>query len=126
MRKFDAALLALVHDLQTALTEHRGLGLAAPQIGSNLSVFVTAAGAYVNPRLELSGGMISQPEECLSLPNVRVSVPRYVKAVIHAQNEHGVWFEEAACGLVARVWQHEVDHLKGVLITDYLSARPAS
>jgi len=107
-----------------------GVGLAAPQVGLNWRMFVAnptgEAGddrVYINPELsELVGGDAARDEGCLSLPGVTVEVTRPAHATIHATNLDGQTFQDSADDLLARIWQHEYDHLDGVLIIDKMSA----
>jgi peptide deformylase len=107
-----------------------GVGLAAPQVGLNWRMFVAnptgEAGddrVYINPELsELVGGDAARDEGCLSLPGVTVEVTRPAHATIRATNLDGQTFQDSADDLLARIWQHEYDHLDGVLIIDKMSA----
>lgn len=116
---FDDTLRSLIADMRRTMLEHSGIGLAAPQVGSNLRVFVTENGVYVNPKLTVLGPSRTADEGCLSLPGVQVLVSRHLCVLISAQDEFGNPFEEVEHDLPARVWQHECDHLNGILITDY-------
>ncbi len=102
-----------------------GIGLAATQVGvlHRLLVYSVQADsspvALINPRLEWSGKEKETMEEgCLSLPGVHVDVERPVYVRVHAQDLHGAEILVEASGLEARVIQHEIDHLDGVLILD--------
>ena len=102
-----------------------GIGLAATQIGVLHRVLVYSvqsdapAVALVNPRLEWSGEELEMMEEgCLSLPGVHIDVERPVYVRVSAQDGHGDPIAIEASGLEARVIQHEMDHLDGVLILD--------
>lgn len=119
VQQFNEPLRCLIRDMRRTMREHGGIGLAAPQVGSNLRVFVTENGAYVNPELVCAGERYAAVEGCLSLPGVQYQVSRCLSAVISARDEFGNPFVEHTCGLTARIWQHECDHLNGILITDY-------
>lgn len=107
-----------------------GVGLAAPQVGLPWRLFVAnptgEAGddrVYINPSfVELTGPNAPREEGCLSLPGVHVDVTRPTVATIRALNLDGEVFEDSADDLLARIWQHEFDHLEGVLIIDKMSA----
>ena len=107
-----------------------GVGLAAPQVGVPWRLFVANPSGeegddrvYINPQLHnLGGGNAVRDEGCLSLPGVTVEVTRPAAATIRATNLDGEAFEESADDLLARIWQHENDHLDGVLIIDKMSA----
>ncbi len=107
-----------------------GVGLAAPQVGLPWRMFVANPTGeegddrvYINPELTaLAGGNAAREEGCLSLPGVTVEVTRPAEATIRALNIEGNALEESADDLLARIWQHEYDHLEGVLIIDNMSA----
>jgi peptide deformylase len=105
-----------------------GVGLAAPQIGLSQRLLVYRVGqdapmiALVNPELEWSSGEQEEFEEgCLSIPGVAVDVERPVHVRVRAQDEGGAERLVEASGLEARVIQHEIDHLNGILILDRTS-----
>jgi peptide deformylase len=123
--RFDDSLREEVTRMDRLMRDALGLGLAANQVGVLHRLFVYRAGpdaplvAVVNPRLEWS----SQDEEiaeegCLSLPRVTVDVERPVHVRVSARDERGEPITIEASGLEARVIQHEMDHLDGVLILD--------
>ena len=127
--RVDGAVRALVDDMFRLMDEEEGAGLAAPQVGESLRIFVTGTSergvprkAYVNPELvELTGEFESMDEGCLSLPDIRGSVRRPTVVTIRALDLDGNEFSETASDFRARVWQHEFDHLDGVLIIDKMS-----
>jgi peptide deformylase len=105
-----------------------GVGLAAPQIGLSQRLLVYRVGqeapliALVNPEIEWSSDDGEEAEEgCLSIPGITVDVPRSVHVRVKAQDETGAERRVEASGLEARVIQHEIDHLDGVLILDRTS-----
>jgi peptide deformylase len=124
-RKLAEHMLRLMHQAE-------GVGLAAPQVGVSLRLFVCNVTpdpaqdrVFVNPRfLDLSGADESA-EGCLSLPGVNVAMRRASRAVMEAQDLDGRFVQVTAEGLLARVWQHETDHLDGILIIDHMSAADA-
>lgn len=102
-----------------------GIGLAATQLGAMRQILVFQAGpdseprAIVNPEIEwTSGDLVTAEEGCLSLPGVIVDVERPLHARVRAQDTAGERIMLEASGLEARVLQHEIDHLNGVLILD--------
>jgi peptide deformylase len=111
------------------MNEADGLGLAAPQVGVALRIFVAQVKAdhepvrvYINPELSSHASDIESREEgCLSLPGVNVHVRRPVGATINAIGLDGKPFSLTSDGLLARVWQHEIDHLDGILIIDKMN-----
>lgn len=107
------------------MRESKGVGLAAPQVGLNIRMFVmnptgepTDNRVYINPVLSEPDGEETAEEGCLSIPEVHVQVGRNRTMRIQAIDLEGQPIDETQTGFVARVWQHEFDHLNGVLITD--------
>jgi peptide deformylase len=128
VERFDAALADEVRRMGQLMDDALGIGLAATQLGVMHRVLVYRAepdaplGVLVNPRLEWRGDELETLEEgCLSLPGVGVDVERSVYVRVAAQDEHGEPLTVEASGLEARVIQHEIDHLDGVLILDRTS-----
>ena len=125
---FDDALAAEVSRMAGLMEDALGIGLAATQVGVLHRVLVYRVGgdaplaALVNPELEWSSKEVETLEEgCLSLPNVHVDVERPIHVRVRAADERGEPLLIEASGLEARVIQHEMDHLDGVLITDRTS-----
>ena len=123
VREFDETLQRLAEDMLTTMREREGVGLAANQVGRLRRVLVAAVEdeeyAVVNPKIVRSSEETQIGEEgCLSIPGIQVEVERPTAVTISGQNTAGkpIWME--ATGLLARVIQHEVDHLNGVLILD--------
>lgn len=131
---FDDDLRSLISDMFDTMDEAPGVGLAAPQIGVGLRVFVydypnddgsPRRGVAVNPELYISPTEIreaSDPDDegCLSFPGERYPLVRAEKAIVRAQDETGTPFEFECTGWFARIMQHEYDHLNGVLYVDRL------
>lgn len=122
---FDRPLRELVKCLQLTTRAGSGrAGLAAPQIGVPLRVLVFEldgrAGHLVNPRLELSERTIVADEACLSAPGLWWPLERSYAVVARGRDMHGKPVTVRALGMLARVLQHEVDHLDGVLFSDRL------
>ena len=121
---FDKELRVLVKDLTDTMLDAPGVGLAATQIGMLRRVFVfepddTGLRAVVNPRLsDHSDEKETDEEGCLSLREVRVPVERSVRVTLEGKDPAGEDVRYELEGLEARVVQHEVDHLDGVLIID--------
>lgn len=106
--------------------ETSGLGLAAPQIGLSIPLIVVDAagsGLYklVNPKIIGQEGQFVMEEGCLSLPGVGIKVKRAKRITVEAQDESGKQVFIKAEDLLACVFQHEIDHLNGILIIDYAS-----
>ena len=123
---FDETLRQTAARMFELMREHKGVGLAAPQVGLNIRLFVVNATGkpeddrvYVNPVLSDADGDEEAEEGCLSLPDINVSIRRpTARVLMRAQDLDGKPFEEVGEGFVTRVWQHENDHLNGVMITD--------
>ncbi|MDD2703582.1 MAG: peptide deformylase [Candidatus Omnitrophica bacterium] len=102
-----------------------GVGLAAPQVGSDESLIVIDAGTglykLVNPKIVKKEGRQALEEGCLSVPGVSVKVNRAKKIIVQALDEDGNSLSIEAQNLLAVVFQHEIDHLEGRLIVDYVS-----
>jgi peptide deformylase len=121
---FDKELRRLVEDLTETMIDAPGAGLAAPQIGVPLRVFVwdvdEQLGHLVNPSLDLSEEMQEGEEGCLSFPELRYDTPRAMRAVAKGFNMYGEPVVVEGTAFLARALQHETDHLNGVLFIDRL------
>jgi peptide deformylase len=121
---FDENLRKLVEELAITMYEAQGCGLAAPQVGENIRLFLIDVEdgrdlkVFVNPTVEVSKECFSSEEGCLSIPGKRVTVKRAKSVKVKAFDEFGKPFELEAEGLLAVAIQHENDHLIGVLISD--------
>jgi len=122
---FDEQLRAQVRRMGGIMDDATGVGLAAPQLGVSQRLLVYRAGpdaraiALVNPEVEWTSEEGETMEEgCLSIPGVHVDVDRALHVRVRAADEHGDDRLVEASGLEARVIQHEIDHLDGVLILD--------
>lgn len=131
---FGPELKALVADMYETMYNADGCGLAAPQIGKSIRLFVFDAElldeekfkgckmAMINAEmLEESGQLLGYDEGCLSIPGIREEVKRPEKIRIRYQDEEGREHIGEFEGMMARVIQHEYDHIEGKLFTDYLS-----
>jgi peptide deformylase len=122
---FDKELRVLVKDLTDTMLDAPGAGLAAPQIGVPLRVFVwdvdEALGHLINPVLDLSEEMQDGEEGCLSFPELRYETPRAMRAVAKGFNMYGEPIVVEGTEFLARALQHETDHLNGILFIDKLS-----
>lgn len=119
----------LIRDLKDTLDgTDVGIAIAAPQIGESIRIFVVSPKAFgegashlvcINPELtRLSRDKRDLNEGCLSIPEIMGTVRRSVKATLRAHDEHSNKFERGASGLLAQIFQHEYDHLEGILFTD--------
>ncbi len=123
VKEFDDALLRLTEDMLVTMHEREGVGLAANQVGRLRRVLVAAIEedeyVIVNPVIEASSDETEVlAEGCLSIPGIHVEVERPVAVTVSGQDASGGDLRLEAEGLLARVFQHEVDHLDGVLILD--------
>lgn len=134
------ALQQLVDDMFETMYASHGIGLAAPQIDLNMRITVVDISAasndeaddegekaedrivLINPEIISKEGRQSGEEGCLSIPGFREPVSRAKKAVVRARDVQGDTFEIEAEELLARVFQHEIDHLNGVLFINHLSS----
>jgi peptide deformylase len=126
--KIDDTIRALAEKMKDIMVEYKGVGLAGPQAGVSLRIFVASpdgtkenAKVYINPVITPSGTLVTNEEGCLSLPGIWGNIKRYSKCSIKAQALDGREFSEQAEGHLARIFQHECDHLDGTLIADKLS-----
>ena len=132
---FDQSLKDLATRMLELMRTARGVGLAAPQVGENVRMFVMNPTGeegddriYVNPVLADAEGEEEGEEGCLSLPGINAKVWRSKKLKMQALDLEGHPIEEIADGYIARIWQHETDHLNGTMIIDRMGpvARLAS
>ncbi len=128
VERFDEDLAVLAGRLLQLMRQHDGVGLAAPQVGILLRLFVCNPTGdpkddhvYVNPKLTDLSGQADREEGCLSIPDVNVNVRRSLSCKMHAFDLQGRPVEEEGTDLLARCWQHECDHLEGRLIIDRMS-----
>jgi len=129
--EFDDDLRKLVNDMFETTYASQGIGLAAPQVGvsKRITVIDLSQGkdpvqklVLVNPEVISSAGKQYEEEGCLSFPDIREKVARAAKVRIRAQDEFGKWFEMDGEELLARAFQHEIDHLDGILFIFRMSA----
>jgi peptide deformylase len=126
---FDDELANLIDDMFASLAVAEGVGLAAPQVGVDLAVFVydcpdeagvRQRGYVVNPTIETSGELDHSEEGCLSVPGPYHELPRYWSATVKGVDKTGAPVSVSGTGYLARCLQHETDHLRGVLYIDHL------
>lgn len=129
--EFNNELRALVDDMFESMYAAQGIGLAAPQIGvpKRLTVIDLSLGkdpkekiVLVNPEIIHKEGRQVEEEGCLSLPEIREKVSRAYKVRVRAQDLDGNWFELDGEELLARAFQHEIDHLDSILFIFRISA----
>ena len=127
-------LPTLIADMYDTMYNAHGIGLAAPQIGKAIRLFIVDGRAIEEEGLEdfkkvfINATIVEEfgeeweyEEGCLSIPNVRENVSRPSNLILHYFDEKGNEFEEEFSGMKARIIQHEYDHIDGVLFTDHLS-----
>jgi peptide deformylase len=129
--EFDDELRALVDDMFESMYAAKGIGLAAPQIGLSKRLTVIDLSfkekpedkiVLINPEIVFRTGKQHEEEGCLSLPEIREKVTRAAKVRVKAQDLEGKWFEMEGEELLARAFQHEIDHLDGILFFRRVSA----
>ncbi len=125
VKTVDPDVRRLVDDLFETMDAARGVGLAANQVGVARRVAVVDADgdrfAMIDPTIIETEGRTSAEEGCLSIPDIYGDVTRPERVVIEALDENGTRYRKEATGLKARVIQHEIDHLDGILFLDHLS-----
>lgn len=135
VEKFDEELKELVSDMKETLKNQRnpeGVGLSANQVGVGLSVAIVRLNfdeptatpnliAVVNPKItKRAEKTVKEVEGCLSIPETSVPVERFESVTVEAQDLQGSPIKLEPSGFLARIFQHEIDHLEGKLITDYM------
>jgi len=130
--EFDTPeLQKLLADMFESMYAAKGVGLAAPQIGigRKIAVIDTSVGerpedklVLINPKILKLEGKQTGEEGCLSIPGFREQVTRAKRATMKAQNAKGEWYEMTGEDLLARAFQHEIDHLNGKLYIKHISA----
>lgn len=125
VRHFDPSLPKLVEDMFETMHEANGVGLAAPQIAQSIRLFVAEYEdhkvAVFNPEIVKAEGEELGPEGCLSIPGYEgLNIRRAAKVVVKGQDVRGKPIRVPAEGWFARILQHEIDHLDGILFIDRL------
>jgi len=114
----------IFEDMLSTMYKHNGIGLAAPQVGLNLKMAVVDTGRgpirMANPVIVKKDGLDAMDEGCLSVPSAAVKVVRAENITVKYMDEEGSDRELSVSGLAAKAIQHEIDHLNGYLIIDYL------
>jgi peptide deformylase len=120
----DAQVVQLAHEMSKLMVTAQGIGLAAPQVGVARRIITANVGDgfiyLVNPVIEEREGKVRMEEGCLSCPGISADVDRAEKIVVRGLDLDGKGVVYRAEGLTARVLQHEIDHLNGVLIVEKL------
>jgi peptide deformylase len=123
INRFTPGLLQLLDDMAETMGKAEGAGLAAPQVGISKRAIVfqnNNSGIFelVNPEIIMSKGNVTDIEGCLSLPGIYGEVPRAEHVQVIGLNREGGEVQLEAQGFLARVLQHEIDHLEGILFID--------
>jgi peptide deformylase len=124
--KIDENIRKLVEKMTDIMLENKGVGLAAPQVGVPLRIFIISLDAsresiraYINPTVTPASNELRPTDEgCLSVPGVYMKIRRYKKCTVTATDLEGKEFAEEAEGLYARALQHEYDHIEGLTIVN--------
>jgi peptide deformylase len=129
--EFNAELRKSIADMFESMYAGQGIGLAAPQVGISKRFLVIDLSVgkdpkdklvLINPEIIFSEGKVYEEEGCLSFPDIREKVTRHAKVRIRAQDERGKWFEMDGEEVLSRCFQHEIDHLDGMLFIFRMSA----
>jgi peptide deformylase len=129
--EFNDELRKFVADMFETMYAAQGIGLAAPQVAVSKRVTVIDLSmgkdpaqklVLINPEVIFQEGKQYEEEGCLSFPDIREKVVRALRVTIRAQDENGTWFEMDGEELLSRAFQHEIDHLDGVLFIFRMSA----
>ncbi len=130
VKDLNGALQKLIDDMIQTMHEAPGIGLAAPQVGRPLRLIVTDIShrepeqpliVLINPEIVEAEGKIDSEEGCLSVPGYYTTIKRKGRVLVRGLDRDGKPVEIEAEGLLARVLQHEIDHLNGILFIDHLS-----
>ena len=125
VEKVSASEARVLSDMAKAMYLNQGVGLAANQVGIDKQLAVIDIGngliKLINPVIVKREGVETEEEGCLSVPGVSVKVKRAKRVVVNFLNENGIAMQLKADGLLGRAIQHEIDHLSGKLIIDYLN-----
>ncbi|MCL1091206.1 peptide deformylase [Shewanella profunda] len=133
VRQFDAELTHLAEQMSASMLAAKGVGIAAPQIHSPLAMFIMASRpndrypdaphmapvVVVNPQILNASSELNAGEEgCLSVPGQRFVIQRHEKIEVRYQNLQGEWQQGELSGFIARIFQHEFDHLQGITLLE--------
>ncbi|MBI1908095.1 peptide deformylase [Candidatus Uhrbacteria bacterium] len=119
----DAKTQALIDNLIETMAEENGVGIAAPQVGAHQRIIIVetphGVEAFINPEItSRSVRMVTSIEGCLSVPGISGAVKRHSSVKVKAKNRKGEELALKANGLLAIIFQHEIDHLDGILFID--------
>lgn len=129
VEKIDDNIRQLVEKMADIMFENKGVGLAGPQAGVDLQIFIISLDGtrenlqvFINPTVTPSGDLETMEEGCLSVPGVYTNIRRYKECKVTATGLDGKEFSGEADGLFARCLQHENDHIKGITIADKMGS----
>jgi peptide deformylase len=129
--QIETQLMPRIETMFRIMQEEGGIGLAAPQVGWSVRLFITRIPVgesggdqrvYINPEIISASGEEEGEEGCLSFPDLRGRIRRHTELYLRARAADGTVFEEHGYGLTARCWEHELDHLDGILFISRMSA----
>jgi len=125
VKNIDGQVKEIADRMAEAMYANKGIGLAAPQIGILSQIFIVDIGegckVLINPEIVVGEGESVMEEGCLSLPTIEAPVKRKEKVFIRALDLDGKGMNLELIGFPSRVYQHEIDHLKGILIIHHIS-----
>jgi len=128
VEKIDDNIRQLVKKMTEIMLENKGIGLAAPQVGVSLQLFIVSLDrtrenvkVYINPTVTPQGEFDTTEEGCLSVPGIYTKIRRYKRCKVTATDLDGNEFTEQADGLYARCLQHESDHINGTTIVNRMA-----
>jgi peptide deformylase len=129
VENIDDSIRKLVEKMTHIMLEHKGIGLAGPQAGVPLRIFIVSPDGsrenvkvYINPTVTPTGELEAFEEGCLSVPGVYTKIRRYKKCKVTATDLDGKEFTQEAEGLLARALQHEYDHIEGTTIANKMGS----
>jgi peptide deformylase len=129
IENIDDSIRKLVEKMTDIMLENKGIGLAGPQAGVPLRIFIISPDGsrenvkvYINPTVTPTGNIEAVEEGCLSVPGVYTKIRRYKKCKVTATDLDGKEFTQEAEGLLARALQHEYDHIEGTTIANKMSS----
>jgi len=126
--EIDDNIRQFVEKMTDIMLKNKGIGLAAPQAGVSLRLFIISLDGtresvkvYINPTVTPAGELVSTEEGCLSVPGIYTKIRRYKKCKVTATDLNGKEFTGEAEGLHARALQHEYDHIEGMTIVNRMT-----
>jgi peptide deformylase len=124
VKEINGDVRKIIDNMAKLICKNKGLGLAAPQVGILKRVIVADVGdglvSLVNPKILWRQGKDTMSEGCLSIPGISLEIKRSKEVIVEGLTKEGEKVQLGAVGLLARVLQHEIDHLDGILIIDRL------